>query len=154
MDRMMRLIVVLTLPLLVVAHADPVPVPESFGETVVTPAPAKYSWEAGLLGNLVPGLGYFLIEEPVWGLVEIGLVGGGITLLIVGSNMTGLLSGIGETVVGGCLAGAAYLGGLIHAPLLAEYKNERLEYSLFLSPGMGVAGDGECYPTLNLTLRF
>ncbi len=151
---MMRLNALLTLLLLVVAHADPVPVPEGYGDTVETPAPAEYSWEAGLFGNLVPGLGYFLIEEPVWGVVEIGLVGGGITLVIVGSNMTGFMSGIGETVIGSCLAGAAYLGGLVHAPLLAEWKNEHQSVSLDLYPGLGVASNGECYPTLNLALRF
>jgi hypothetical protein len=147
---MSRLYAVLLL-LPVIVSADPGPVPEGYAET---PAPERYSWEAGLFGNLVPGLGYFLIEEPVWGAVEIGLVGGGVALLIVGSNMTGFLSGTGEMVIGGCIAGGAYLGGLIHAPLLAEHKNERLGYSLSFSPGLGVAEDGGCYLTLSLALRF
>jgi hypothetical protein len=151
---MRRLLAVLPLLLPFVVRADPLPAPRGSDETAETPAPARYSWEAGLFGNLVPGLGYFLIGEPVWGAVEIGLVGGGVALMIVGSNMTGLFSGIGETVVGGCLAGAAYLGGLVHAPLLATWKNEHRSASLEFSPGLGVAGDGECYPTLNLALRF
>jgi hypothetical protein len=151
---MFRLYAVLLLLIPIASLANPLPVPEGSGEAMETPAPERYSWEAGLFGNLVPGLGYFLIEEPVWGAVEIGIVGGGVALIIVGANQTGFLSGLGEMVIGGCIAGAAYLGGLIHAPLLAEYKNEHLGYSLSLSPGLGAARDGGCYPVLRLTLCF
>jgi TM2 domain-containing membrane protein YozV len=103
--------------------------------------PEHYSWAAGLFGNFVPGLGYFLIGEPVLGLVEIGLMGGVIAL-------------VSEPAIGWPIIGAAYLGGLIHAPILAGWKNEHQSVSLDLSPGLGVASNGECYPTLNLALRF
>ncbi len=142
---MMRLHVALTLLLMVAVYADPVPAPHSSGETDETPVPAEYSWEAGLFGNLVPGLGYFLIGEPVWGVVELGIMRGG--LIIPSSEFTGLIVLI-------CIEGGAYLGRLINAPLLAEWKNEHQSVSLNLSPGMGVAGNGECCPTLNLALRF
>ena len=151
---MCRLPAVLLMLLLAVVYADPLPVPEVYGETEEMPAPERYSWEAGLFGNLVPGLGYFLIEEPIWGVVEIGLVGGGVALMIIGANQTGSLAGFDEILFGACIMNTAYLGGLIHAPLLALEKNERLEYALYLSPGLGVSGDGEFYPTLSLALRF
>jgi len=104
---MSRLNAVLLLLFPVVTPADPEPIPEGSGGTVETPARECYSWEAGLFGNLVPGRGYFLIGEPAWGAVEIGLVGSGVALVITGSNMTGFVAGIGEMVIGGCIAGAA-----------------------------------------------
>jgi len=114
-----------------------------------------YSWEAGLFGNLIPGLGYFLIEETWWGVAEVGLCGVGVLLLKVGEGMQdGLLSGLGEMFAGGMILGISYMGGLIHAPLLAEYKNNQQKVALDLSPGIGLDSEGEVYPTVQLTLSF
>jgi hypothetical protein len=114
-----------------------------------------YSWEAGLFGNLIPGLGYFLIEETWWGVAEIGLCGAGVLLLKVGEGIhDGFLNGLGEMYAGAMILGISYIAGLIHAPLLAEYKNEQQKVALDLTPGLGLDSSGEVYPTLQLTLSF
>ncbi|MBD3371395.1 MAG: zinc-ribbon domain-containing protein, partial [Candidatus Coatesbacteria bacterium] len=41
----------------------------------------EYSWSTALMGNLLPGLGYFLIDEPWWGVAELGLIGVGTALV-------------------------------------------------------------------------
>lgn len=114
-----------------------------------------YSWSTALLGNLLPGLGYFLIDEPWWGVAELGLMGIGTGLVIIGVNETsGFLGGLDEMIYGFTIMGAAWLGGLIHAPLLAAYKNEQAGYSLSLEPGLMLAADGSALPALTLDLRF
>ncbi len=118
-----------------------------------------YSWEAGLFGNLIPGLGYFLIDEPIWGIVDstlsFGGIIGGIALAYSGSDYgcpsprTYIVAPIIFYV--GC---ASWLGGIIHAPLLAGYKNEQQKVALDLSPGLGLDSEGGAYPTVQLTLSF
>lgn len=113
-----------------------------------------YSWSTALLGNLLPGLGYFLIDEPGWALAELGVMGAGTALIIIGSQETGFMGGFGEIISGFIVISGAWLGGLIHAPLLAAYKNERAGYSLSLEPGLMLAADGSALPALTLDLRF
>ncbi len=115
----------------------------------------EYSWSTALLGNLLPGLGYFLIDEPWWGVAELGLMGVGTGLVIIGANETsGFLGGLEEMVYGFTIMGAAWLGGLIHAPLLAEDKNERAGYTLSLRSGLMLTAEGSPLPALTLDLRF
>lgn len=154
------IVALLVLLVVSVSLADSMPVPEDAGETIesggtievtVEPTPMKhYSWGLALLGNaFVPGVGYFLIEETWWGVAELGIAGGGIfAMLLLG------LADDDAVAVPGVLAGVAYFGGLIHAPLLAEYKNNQQKVALDLSPGLGLDSEGGAYPTVQLTLSF
>ena len=113
-----------------------------------------YSWGLALVGNLLPGLGYFLIDEPWWGVAELGIIGASTALVIVGAEKTGFMEGLPELVLGFSFMSFAWLGGLIHAPLLAVYKNDQLGYSLELEPGLYLAEEGELRPGLRLSFVF
>jgi len=143
-----------------VSLANSIPVPEETEETVesdgaieitVEPAPVKYysPWLAGF-ANIIPSLGYFLIDEPVWGIAELCVVAGVSTFGFVftatedDSNSDSWKHVILYVI----------LGGVLHAPLLAEYKNEQQKVALDFSPGVGLDSEGEVYPTVQLTLSF
>jgi len=144
-----------------VGYAETQPVPkENTDEAVESDAvvtievePAKYysPWVAGF-DNLFPGMGYFLIDEPWWTVAEYALIGGG---LLWGASVAEdpnlgymrYIIGIGSFLT-------VYSISLIHAPLLAAYKNERQKVALDLSPGVGLDSTGEVYPTVQLTLSF
>ncbi|MCD4732767.1 hypothetical protein K8R78_00860 [bacterium] len=139
-------------------YADPLPVPEedtkeSSIEVEVEPTPTKYysPWVAGF-GNLFPGLGYFLIDELWWAAAEYALMGGGFlwgALVAADPNL-----GYMRYIIGTSSFLTVYSISLIHAPLLADYKNEQQVLSLDLSPGVGLDSSGEVYPTVQLTLSF
>jgi Flp pilus assembly pilin Flp len=138
-----------------VSLADPMSVPEDTdGAVEVELVPAKYysPWVAGF-GNLVPSVGYFLIDEPGWAAIELGVIGGGVVLAVLptagsfGANMSRAFMGVGIIAV-------AYFGSIIHAPFLAGYKNNQQKVALDLSPGLGLDSEGEVYPTVQLTLSF
>lgn len=114
----------------------------------------EYSWSTALFGNLLPGLGYFLIDEPGWALAELGIMGAGTALIIIGSQETGFMGGFGEIISGFIVISGAWLGGLIHAPLLAVYKNEQAGYSLQLEPGVHYSDNAGWSPALRLSFCF
>jgi hypothetical protein len=114
----------------------------------------EYSWSTALFGNLLPGLGYFLIDEPGWALAELGIMGAGTALIIIGSQETGFMGGFGEIISGFIVISGAWLGGLIHAPLLAAYKNEQAGYSLQLEPGVHYSDNAGWSPALRLSFCF
>jgi len=145
--------------------ADSIPVPEETEETVesdgaieitVEPAPVKYYSPclAGF-GNIIPSLGYFLIDEPGWAWAELGLMGlagtvGAIGVAMLPTTTRGYLLMISAFY----LALGTELAGIVHAPLLADYKNNQQKVALDLSPGVGLDSTGEVYPTVQLTLSF
>jgi len=146
--------------------ADSIPVPEETEETVesdgaieitVEPAPVKYysPWLAGFGNVVIPGLGYFLIEETWWGVAELGIAVGAVSTVVISGISFAFGSVDGEAIsIPMVLLSAAWIGGAIHAPLLAEYKNEQQKVALDLSPGVGLDSEGAAYPTVQLTLSF
>ncbi|MCD4732768.1 hypothetical protein K8R78_00865 [bacterium] len=160
------LVVALLILLVVsVSLADPMPVPETTEEEPIrggvlnnpdievnlTPGEYYDPWLAGF-GNIIPGMGYFLIKEAGWGLAELGLVGGGLLVADITSRSGSM--DMTPVLVGTFVAGGAYFLGIIHAPFLAVYKNERQALALDLTPCVGLDSEGEVYPTVQLTLSF
>ncbi|MCD4732769.1 hypothetical protein K8R78_00870 [bacterium] len=161
------LVVVLFLLLIVSSsYAEILPVPdentdESSVEVEVAVEPETtplnhYSPLIAGFGNIIPGLGYFLIDEPGWAWAELGIMGGGAVLgfLIAYPGDSSRNSSLDGYMIFMFVTTSAYIASIIHAPLLASYKYNQQKVALDLSPGVGLDSEGEVYPTIQLTLSF
>lgn len=143
-----------------IAETQPVPedadeVVESDGAIEITVEPKPLTHYSPLIagfGNIIPGLGYFLIDEPWWAVAEYALMGGGLlwgALAAIDPDLNYMFPIIG---LGSFLT--VYSISLIHAPLLALHKYNQQRVALDLSPGLGLDSEGGAYPTVQLTLSF